>query len=155
MLLAQPYFNLASSCHRERKFALAGQGLQEFGQSLVFPQPPKDQRRSPLLGRPGCQPRGPDRLHHPEVVAEFAQGAEQTVQLPGGCQLIPAPQSRDYLLPDFPCFPVGPNDLQVLIGFAILPTTFGANEHDNNMPLNMDYCQVLSTLRPHYFGTTV
>ncbi len=47
--------------------------------TLLFPQPPKDHSRPPLLRGPGRQSRSSDRLHHSQVVAEFAQRAEQTV----------------------------------------------------------------------------
>ncbi len=134
----------SSPFQREFKFALPRQGFEEFRKSLFFPQPTKYQSWSPLLGRSGSQTRSSDRLYHSQIVTEFAQTSEQAVQVPRSCQLISPPQSGDYLLADFTLSPVRPNDLQVFIGVATSVTTFSANKHDNNIPLNIDNCQDLS-----------
>ena len=114
----------------ELELPVLGQFPEQVGEPLPVPQPPKDQGRPPLPGGAGGQPRGPDRFHHPQVVAEFSQTAHQAVQLSRSYQAVAAAQGGNHLLADLTPFPVGPDNLQIFIGSAISDTTFAPHEHD-------------------------
>lgn len=105
--------------YREGKFAVQGQFIQEVRQPLFFPETAKDQRRPPLPGRAGGQPRSPDRFHHPQFLTVFTQTTQQAVQFSGSQQGLFATQTGYHLLPNFAPLPVGPDNLQVLIRYAI------------------------------------
>jgi hypothetical protein len=108
-----------------------------------------------MPGGAGGQPRGPDRFHNPQVVAEFSQTAQQALQLSRSYQAVAAAQAGNHLLADPAPFPVGPDNVQIFIGSAISDTTFAPHEHDINMLCLKEICQYFSGLVRRFLGITI
>ncbi len=106
-----------------------GVAAENLGQTLLLPQPAKNQRRPPAPGLARGQPVFLGCLDHPKPRAEPPQRLKEAIELTGGDEPIATPEARHQLLPHPCAIPYRAHDLQVLVTPAFLNNALGPDEH--------------------------
>jgi hypothetical protein len=113
----------------EAEPAAFGMAVEDLGQTLLLPQPAKDQRRTPAPGPAGDQPLVLGRVDDLEPGAEAGQRLDQLVELAGGDEQIAAAEAGHQLLAHSRAVAHRAHDLQVLVALATPYDRFDPYEH--------------------------
>lgn len=119
----------AGALEVEAELPLSPQGLQELREPLELPEPSEDEGGTPGARLAGLESPGPHALDDAQLLAVAREASEQIVELAGGEQDVAAAERGEDLLPDTALLAVGADDLEVLVGPAVLDTTFRPDEH--------------------------